>query len=174
MSWKKWLKQDLWTISECKKWQFEYAQWKFVKTTPNKCSSQIINFTEKLRFTSEFNGTLTSVENKPCTKPITVIYFYWNPNKFTSNNPLMSGHNWNPPPLKKIESLGGAPKILLQRGDNPEKGGWCRNGYGVVTYLLLYSSIAFTVCGGKTKVSFITPWFLILLSWPCKISSKSL
>ena len=34
----------------------------------------------------------------------------------------MSGHDWNPP-LKKIESLGDVPKILLERGDNPEKGG---------------------------------------------------
>ena len=61
-----------------------------------------------------------------------------------------------PPP--KIESpVGGGrgvPKILLERGDNPEKGGggvaveMGREG-GLTHFLLLYSSIAFTVCRVK-------------------------
>ena len=41
---------------------------------------------------------------------------------------------------------GGVPTILLKREDNG----------GVATFLLLYISIAFTVCGEKSKVSFIT------------------
>ena len=43
--------------------------------------------------------------------------------------------------LPKIESLGGGgvPKILPEKDDNPEKRG------EVATFLLLYSSIAFTL-----------------------------
>ena len=48
-------------------------------------------------------------------------------------------HSWNPPPhpllkgdynLPKIESLGGGGvrNFLLERGDKPVKGDWCRNG----------------------------------------------
>ena len=171
MSWKKWLKQDLWTISECKKWQFEYAQWKFVKTTPNKCSSQIINFTEKLRFTSEFNGTLTSVENKPCTKPIRVIYFYWNPNKFTSNNPLMSGHNWNPP-SKKLSHLGVHQKFCYKGGITLKRGVDVEMGTGL-SHIYYFTVQLHLLCVG-VKLKFPLLHFLSLLSWPCKISSKSL
>ena len=48
------------------------------------------------------------------------------------------------------------PKILLECGDNLENGGveieivgGGGAGRGSVTFLLLYSSIAFTVCSGK-------------------------
>ena len=47
---------------------------------------------------------------------------------------------------------GGVPKILLERGDNSEQEGVnveMGGGGGGVTFLLLYSSIAFTVCVGK-------------------------
>ena len=70
------------------------------------------------------------------------------------------------------------PKILLEREDNPEKGGLMLK-WGVVT-LLLYRSIGFTLCVcvcvcvggwvggwvwvGESKVSFITFWCFILLS----------
>ena len=55
----------------------------------------------------------------------------------------------------KIESLGGGVRnFLLERGDKPEKGG----GRGVDVemrgsplFLLLYSSITFTLCGGKVR-----------------------
>ena len=76
-------------------------------------------------------------------------------------------HRWNPPPLikrgggrggrtfQKLSYLGGGvPKILLERGDNPEKRGGVvavemgREG-GLTHFLLLYSSIAFTVCRVK-------------------------
>ena len=30
-----------------------------------------------------------------------------------------------------------------------KRGGWCRNGRGLLLFLLLYSSIAFTVCVGR-------------------------
>ena len=44
-----------------------------------------------------------------------------------------------------------------------------KRGGGVATFLLLYSSISFTVCEQKSKASFITFWFFSLLSQPCKI-----
>ena len=47
----------------------------------------------------------------------------------------------------------GVQTFLLERGDKPEKGGWCGNGGGsggvVANFLLLYSSITFTVCVEK-------------------------
>ena len=51
----------------------------------------------------------------------------------------------------------GVTKILLERGDNPEKEEVHKEMgvRGAATYLLLYSSIAFAVWG-KSKVSFIT------------------
>ena len=68
-------------------------------------------------------------------------------------------HSWNPPPLtKEGGGLGpsenwvnwGVRNFLLEKGDKPVKGGWCRNG-GVATFLILYSSIIFTVCEGKVR-----------------------
>ena len=58
----------------------------------------------------------------------------------------------------KIESLGGGVRnFLLERGDKPEKGGG-GGGRGVDVemrgsplFLLLYSSITFTLCGGKVR-----------------------
>ena len=61
---------------------------------------------------------------------------------------------------------GGVPKILMERGDNPEKQALMQK-WGVATFLLLYSSIAFTLCvcvWGGSKLSFITFWFFSLLS----------
>ena len=61
-------------------------------------------------------------------------------------------HSWTPlrgeiGPSKNEVAL---PKILLKRRHNPEKGGlikkWGGGGGGVATFLLLYRSIAFTVC----------------------------
>ena len=69
-------------------------------------------------------------------------------------------HSWNAPPpllkgggydLQKIESPGGLPKTLLKRGDNPERGGGLMQKWEVATFLLLYSSIASTVCWGKVN-----------------------
>ena len=60
-------------------------------------------------------------------------------------------HSWTPlrgeiGPSKNEVAL---PKILLKRRHNPEKGGVIKKwggGGGVATFLLLYRSIAFTVC----------------------------
>ena len=60
-------------------------------------------------------------------------------------------HSWTPlrgeiGPSKNEVAL---PKILLKRRHNPEKGGLIKKwggGGGVATFLLLYRSIAFTVC----------------------------
>ena len=54
--------------------------------------------------------------------------------------------SWNPPPptFQKLSHLAGS-KFFIRKGDKPEKGGgWCRDG--VVTFLLLYSSITLPVC----------------------------
>ena len=61
--------------------------------------------------------------------------------------------------------------FLLERGDKTEKGGSKVDVEmrGVASVLLLYSSITFTVCGGESKVSFITFWIFSLLSQPLKI-----
>ena len=57
-------------------------------------------------------------------------------------------HSWTPKKLSHLER--GVPKSLLERRDNPEKGGgggvWKKGG---CHFLLLYSSIAFTVSGMK-------------------------
>ena len=102
-------------------------------------------------------------------------------------------HSWNPTLIKrrgrtfqKLSHLGVGVRIfLLERGDKPEKGrGWCRNG-GVDTFLLLYSSITFTVCRGKVRfplLLFISSVFWVnharfssksLLRFPSTFSSKS-
>ena len=54
--------------------------------------------------------------------------------------------------LPKNESLVGVPKTLLERGENPQNGVDVEMG-GLPLFLLLYSSIAFTVCGGVCWVS---------------------
>ena len=65
--------------------------------------------------------------------------------------PLIKGRGKD---LPKIESLGGGyQKFCYKEGITLKR--------GVATFLLLYSSIAFTVCrelcvGRKSKVSFIT------------------
>ena len=77
-------------------------------------------------------------------------------------------HRWNPSPppflkggcrtSQKLSQLGGGgggvPKILVERADNTEMGG-VDVEMRVATFLLVYSSIAFTVCGEK-EVCFIT------------------
>ena len=51
----------------------------------------------------------------------------------------------------KIESLGeGIRNFLLEKGDKPVKVGKGEGG-GIATFLLLYSSIIFTVCEGKVR-----------------------
>ena len=75
-----------------------------------------------------------------------------------------SSHSWNPSPLIKGGEVGGGggrtfqklshlgvSNFLLERGDKPEKGGWCRNMGGCHFFLLLYSSITFTLSVGKKK-----------------------
>ena len=60
--------------------------------------------------------------------------------------------------FQKLSHLeGGVRNFLLERGDKPEKGGG-RGGRGVDVemrgsplFLLLYSSITFTLCGGKVR-----------------------
>ena len=53
--------------------------------------------------------------------------------------------------FKKLSHLGGGvPKVLLERRDNPKKGGGVAVKMGGCHFfLLLYSSIEFTVCGVK-------------------------
>ena len=73
-----------------------------------------------------------------------------------------------------MSHLGGTKNFARKGGRITQKRGWgwCRND-GVADFLLLYSSITFTVCvyrgGMGSKVSFITFWFFILLSQPGKI-----
>ena len=72
---------------------------------------------------------------------------------------VINKHSWNPPPLSPLIKWGGGggggglPKSLLERVDNSENlrrgGGGCWRNGGVATFLLLYSSIAFTVYAGK-------------------------
>ena len=61
---------------------------------------------------------------------------------------LKRGEGWGRT-FKKLSHFGQyIPKKFLEKGDNPEKGGeegQYRNGV-VATFLLLYSSLAFTVC----------------------------
>ena len=55
--------------------------------------------------------------------------------------------------FQKLSHLGqGGTKFFARKGNKPVKGG----GGGVDTFLLLYSSIIFTVCEGKVR-------FLLLL-----------
>ena len=53
--------------------------------------------------------------------------------------------------FQKLSDLGGVQSFLLERGDKPVKGGGVdvKMGGAVVTFLLLYSSVIFTVCEGK-------------------------
>ena len=83
-----------------------------------------------------------------------------------------------PPPLlkdlPKIESLwGGLQNFLLERGDKPEKGAWCRKG-GLPLFLLLYSSITFTVCGGKVRFHLLLFRSSVFWVSHAQFSSKSL
>ena len=84
---------------------------------------------------------------------------------------LGSKHSWNSPLIKgggrtfqKLSHIR-VPKMLLERRGSPWKGG----GGGGALFLLLHSLIGFTLCVGKSKVSFITFWFFSLFSWPCTI-----
>ena len=83
-------------------------------------------------------------------------------------------HSGNPPPLLKggldlqqIESLGegGVPKILLERRDNPEKGGGVDVEIGGLPRFYYFNVQLHLLClAGKSKVSFTTFWFFSLLS----------
>ena len=65
-------------------------------------------------------------------------------------------------------SLGGVPKILLERGDNPDVE---IRGLPLFYYFTVQLQLL-CVCvggGGGSKISSITFWFFSLLSYPCKI-----
>ena len=69
-----------------------------------------------------------------------------------------------------MKSLGGVRNVLLERGEKPEKRGVAVE-MGGATFLLLYSSITFTVCGGRggaggggSKVPFIAFQIFSILS----------
>ena len=66
----------------------------------------------------------------------------------------MTTYSWN---------LGGVPKILLERGDNPEKGGGIDVEMGGCYF---FSTLMFNCiyCVWQGKVSFITFRFFSLLS----------
>ena len=88
---------------------------------------------------------------------------------------LLLKEGWD---LPKIESLGGVRKFLLERGDKHEKGGVDIEMRWVATFLLLYSSITFTVCvcGGGSKVPFISLQYFELAiqdSHPCLYCTKT-
>ena len=68
---------------------------------------------------------------------------------------------------------GGGQNFLLVREDKPEKEGWCRNK-GVATFLLLYSSIAFTVCRGKVRLPLLLSRSSVFWVSHARFSSKSL
>ena len=57
--------------------------------------------------------------------------------------------------------------VLLERGINLKKG--VDVEMGGCNFFIIYSSIKFTVCGGGSKVPFITFWIFSLLSYPFKI-----
>ena len=58
-------------------------------------------------------------------------------------------------PFQKFSHLGGGTKFFLERGDKPVKGGGGVDVKmeGVATFFitLQFSSITFTVCGGKVR-----------------------
>ena len=68
-----------------------------------------------------------------------------------------------------MKSLVGVRIVLLERGEKPEKRGVAVE-MGGATFLLLYSSITFTVCGrgggggGGSKVPFIAFQIFSILS----------
>ena len=90
-------------------------------------------------------------------------------------------------PSKNWVFFGGGTKYFARKGNKLEKewrwGGWCRNGR-VATFLLLYSSITFTlcvfvcvcVCGGGGCVRFPLLLFGSLVFWVshARFSCKSL
>ena len=103
----------------------------------------------------------------PCnygTKPFTIIV--------ELPPPLPCLYYWGGWPSKNWVTWGGrgwVQKFLLDMGDIPEKGGWCKNG-GVATFFIIYSSVqSHLLCVGESKVSFITFQVFSLLSLPCKI-----
>ena len=104
-----------------------------------------------------------------------------------TGNKLLFWHSRNPPPLIKVRGGRGwggggegpfknwvrVPKIWLERQDNSEKGGdWRRNG-GTL-FLLLYSSIAFTVCVGGKKFVLLHFDSSVFLVKHTRFSSKTL
>ena len=105
-------------------------------------------------------------------------------------------HSWNPPPLHthththppppppphpktllkggqdfpNIESLGGVQHFLLEKEDKPEKERVDVEMGELPLFLLLSSSITFTLCVGKVRSSFLYYFlFFSLLIQPCKI-----
>ena len=74
--------------------------------------------------------------------------------------------------FQKLTHLGGGYKMFcLKGGDKPEKGGCCRSGGPLSLFLLLCSSITFTVCG-ESKIPFITFWIFWISH--ARFSSNSL
>ena len=93
-------------------------------------------------------------------------------------------HSWNltpsplAPPIIKGGGVGpslegGGTKVcnfLLERRDKPVKGGLMYK-WGVATFLLLYSSIIFTVCEGKVRFLY---YFLALQSFELAMQDSDL
>ena len=78
------------------------------------------------------------------------VLLYGGPPWLDHSSPFL---NWGQD-LPKIESLEGTQKFLLERRDKPEKGGGGGGG-GLPSFLLLYSSISFTLYVGKVKFSLL-------------------
>ena len=118
-----------------------------------------------------------------CPQPQFVFFSgtaQWNPSDIrvlASNRHI---HSWNPFPLINWGVVGtsknsltwGVQNFLLERGDKPEKGGWCRNGGLPLFITLQFNNIYFM--SGKSKVSFITFFSSVLWVSHARFSSKSL
>ena len=74
----------------------------------------------------------------------------------TPPSPLLKGVGGVGPSKNSV--TWGIRNFLLERGDKPERWGWCRNG-GIATFFitLQFNHIYFVY--GKSKVSFITSRF---------------
>ena len=129
----------------------KYRKSSFILDVPAKHTDKI--------FQKRFTKTLDLVRFMPILPILgnNIAFSYLDPPPSPLLNKGVEGEGSRT--FKKLSHLGGVPKILLERGDNPKKGG------GVAIFFYYFTVQLNLLCvGWKSKPWFIKFWFFSFFS----------